>query len=235
MSQSAKERYQLIDALRGLSILLMVGYHFGMQLIQFMDAPTGLINNPLLNLLQPIFAGLFILLSGMSARFSRSNINRGIKTMVCALLVSVAMAVAGFPVWFGILHFLGTAMLIYGLLQKWLEKVPGLLQPFLYGGLFTAAWFFFPRHAEGVDWALPFGFRDFKYPQYDYFPLLPWLFLFLFGAWLGGLAMEGKLPRWFYRFHMPVLPFIGRHTLLIYMAHQPIILGALLILKQITG
>ena len=51
-----KSRYYALDALRGLSILLMVAYHFGYNLVMYRIAPAGLIYNPLLNVLQPFFA-----------------------------------------------------------------------------------------------------------------------------------------------------------------------------------
>jgi uncharacterized membrane protein len=227
------ERYQLIDALRGLAIILMVGYHFGIQLIIFGYAPGGLVYNPLLNVLQPVFGGLFILLSGMSSRFSRSNFKRGIMVFACACGVTVVMYIMNFPVWFGILHFLGAAMMLYGVAGAALDKIPRIIQPILYAVLFIAAFIFFPRPA-GLDTNLlmPLGlYRDWGN---DYFPLLPWLPLFLFGTWLGALAKEEKLPKWFYSFRMPVLPAVGRHTLVIYLAHQPVIYGTLWVWQSLA-
>lgn len=227
----AHGRYHLIDALRGLSILLMVGYHLGIQLTQFMGAPQSLVQNPILSILQPVFGGLFILLSGMSCYFSRSNVKRGLKTLACAVLVSVVMGFSGFPVWFGILHFLGCAILLYAALGKWLTKTLGKWQPLVYGVLFAGSFPFFPRYVSFTPLLMPLGlYREWGN---DYFPLVPWFFLFLLGTWLGQLTVAGKLPRWFYSFQMPILPWIGRHTLIIYLAHQPIILGALWLLQQL--
>ena len=225
----AKPRYQLIDALRGLAIILMVGYHTGFLLIDYMGASPSLIDNPLLNLLQPIFGGLFILLSGMSCAFSRSNVRRGLKTWAAAILVSVAAGLFGYPVYFGILHFLGTAMLLYGLLQKPLRAWRGWTQPLVALALFVVTAVYIPIRVDFTNWLMPFGLvQDWGE---DYWPLLPWFFLFLFGTWLGRLAVEQKFPRWFYRFKMPVLPTVGRYTLWIYLAHMPIVLGVIEVLK----
>jgi uncharacterized membrane protein len=228
------ERYQLIDAMRGLAITLMVGYHFGIQLVMFGYAPDALVKNPLLNVLQPVFGGLFILLSGMSSRFSRSNLRRGAIVFACAYAVSVVMLLMALPVWFGILHFLGVAMMFYGVAGPALDKIPRIIQPFLYSALFIVAFFFFPR-ATVIDTNLLMPLGLYREWGSDYFPLLPWLPLFLFGTWLGALAAEGKLPKWFYRFRMPVLPVIGRHTLVIYLAHQPVIFGVLWVVQSMGG
>ena len=87
---SPKRRYYAVDALRGLSILLMVAYHFGYNLVMFDIAPAGLIDNPLLNFLQPFFASVFIAISGASSTFSHSNLRRGVKILLCAVLVTLA-------------------------------------------------------------------------------------------------------------------------------------------------
>ena len=85
---SQKRRYYAVDALRGLSILLMVAYHFGYNLVMFDIAPPGLLYNPLLNFLQPFFASVFIAISGASSTFSHSNLRRGVKILLCAALVT---------------------------------------------------------------------------------------------------------------------------------------------------
>ena len=63
-----------------------------------------------------------------------------------------------------------------------------------------------------------------KFYSADYFPLIPWLFLFWCGLFLArlwrpraGLAPRGLRP----------LALVGRHTLLVYMLHQPVLYGAL--------
>ncbi len=229
----AKQRYQLIDALRGLSIVLMVGYHAGIQIIQILGAPPSLIDNALLNTLQPIFAGVFILLSGMSCYFARSNVARGLKTWACAIAVSVVMYFAGYPVWFGILHFLGTAMLLYAALQKPLQLLLNRAQPWVYGAMFIASYCWLPIERQLPKWTLPLGLGYTGIQSWDFFPLLPWFFLFLLGTWLGRQVVYNRFPRWFYTFHMPVLPWIGRHTLIIYLAHQPVVLGILELLKAL--
>ena len=70
---SQRKRIDLIDALRGLAVLLMVFHHLMFDLVEFLGAPTWFFANPVFNFLHYIFAGVFIFLSGVSSQFSRSN------------------------------------------------------------------------------------------------------------------------------------------------------------------
>ena len=56
-------------------------------------------------------------------------------------------------------------------------------------------------------------------------PLLPYLALYLAGAALGTRWSRKGYPEWAYRAHVAPLNFVGRHALLVYIAHQPVILG----------
>ena len=75
----------------------------------------------------------------------------------------------------------------------------------------------------------PFGIIKGGFMSVDYVPLLPWLFLFLGGAYIGVLIAKyrEKLPGFCYADPLPWLGFIGRHTLVVYILHQPIILAVL--------
>ena len=64
-------RIYLMDALRGLAVLLMVVHHFLYDLAAFCGAPWWIFSNPLFDVLHYVFAGVFILLSGVSSNFSR--------------------------------------------------------------------------------------------------------------------------------------------------------------------
>ena len=74
----------------------------------------------------------------------------------------------------------------------------------------------------------PFGILKGGFMSVDYVPLLPWLFLLLGGAYIGGIIVKyrDKLPSFCYANPLPWLGFIGRHTLIVYILHQPIILAA---------
>jgi uncharacterized membrane protein len=84
--------------------------------------------------------------------------------------------------------------------------------------------------AVRFDWLLPFGIHSPGFSSFDYFPLIPWLGVFLIGAGLGKsvyVSRRSLLPR-----HLPqtFVNAAGRHSLLIYIAHQPVIMGVLYVL-----
>ncbi len=210
-------RIELIDALRGLSIILVLAYHCGYDLYLFGLVPERVMYHPLLNVLQPIFAGVFILLAGVSSRFSRDNLRRGLLMLGCSAAVTGATYLMGYPVWFGILHLLAASTLVFWLLEK--LKITAIAVP----ALAFLALFFDIGHFPP-----PMG-------SADYFPLTPWIFLFFAGTYMGILIKEGKFPGWFYDTHIPALPFVGRHTLIIYMLHQPVLYGVVWVIARLAG
>ena len=112
------KRIDLIDAARGLAILLMVIHHALYDAVYFLGAPSWFFSNPVFTPLSRFFEVVFILLSGASCRFSHSNIRRGLIFLAGAAAVSVVTYFIGNPVRFGILHLLGSAAVGFGLWQK---------------------------------------------------------------------------------------------------------------------
>lgn len=226
-----KKRIQLIDGLRGLAVVLMVIHHLLYDFVYILDAPIWLFTNPVFDVLHYIFAGLFIFLSGVSSRFSRSNIRRGLIVIAVAAVISAVTYYMEMPIWFGVLHLLGFSMLFFGLTRKLWDLTPRKAAPVLFialivaGALATA--YLRPTSGyigiRGLLWVL--GWSQPGFISFDYFPLLPWLFVFLLGTWAGLYIAERKLPEWLYEAEPPVFPAIGRKALLIYILHQPVLYG----------
>ena len=221
-----KRRIELMDAARGLSLVLMVFHHFFYDLVVFAGAPRWLFNNPVFDPLHYFFAGLFIFISGISSNFSHSNAARGAKVIGVALVITLVTTVMDMAIVFGILHFLGVCMLLYGLTQGFWQRVNARL-PWLVPALSLAGIAATARLANGYPTATPhlwmFGLTTPEFSSSDYFPLLPWVFVFLLGTWAGKYVREGKLPAWFYETKVPFFPAVGRKSLLIYVLHQPLL------------
>jgi len=178
--------------------------------------------------------GLFICLSGVSSRFSKGNIERGSIVMVFAVLITYVTHNMGMPIYFGILHLLGTFMIFYGITHKLWDKIPRKAAPFIYIAMTAAGAaaikYFSPVSDLPVlrDILSVTGWRQQGFINYDYQTILPWIFVFLFGTWAGQYIREDKFPKWFYEMKCPFFPAVGRNALLIYVLHQPLLYGAVM-------
>lgn len=233
-------RIDLLDAVRGVAILAMVFYHalYDLTAIFGVHIPLFAYLEPL----EPPFAGAFILLAGLSCRFSHNNVRRALRVLALAAAVTAAtvLFLPDEAIWFGILHFMGVAILLYIPCQRLLNYTPMSISLPVLGTLFALTYTLPSSGVFGIpglfgavlptEWfSTPFlfwlGFPNPTFASADYFPLLPWLFLFLIGAVLGTPVKEHRLPNWFYTMRVPVLAAAGRNTLLIYALHQPILYG----------
>ena len=238
--ERSKTRIEAIDALRGLSVVLMVIHHLLYNIWRFLDGPAWLFTNPVFDILHYLFAGLFIFLSGVSSRLSRDNIKRGSVVIVLAVVITyVTVRVIDMPIWFGILHLLGFSMLFYGITYKLWNIIPKILAPVIYVPciVFSAVArndFHFTSDTVWMRDALwILGWRQEGYVSRDYFPVLPWIFVFLLGTWAGWYIAEKKLPAAFYRIKPPLFPAIGRKALLIYILHQPVLYTLVMWIREI--
>ena len=221
--EQASRRIELIDAIRGFDLFVMVVHHILYDLCAFCGLPWVWFSNPVWNVIHYLSAGTFILLAGVSSNFSRSNVRRGLRALAIAMVITVVTYVIDMPIRFGVLHLLGTCMVLYGLTQRFWQRLPAWVVPALsaVGTLATA------RLVDGCPSTLPhlwmFGLTTPDFFSSDYFPLLPWVFVFLFGTWAGKYIRAGRLPKWFYEARAPLLAAVGRKSLQIYVAHQPVI------------
>lgn len=233
--EQKRDRIQLIDAIRGLCVILMVIHHLLYDLVEFLGAPGWLFSNPVFDVLHYVFAGLFILLSGVSSRFSRSNIKRGLKVIAAALVITAVTYVIKMPIYFGILHFLGFSMVLYGLTEKPLNKIPKIAAPVIYVILLAASAIAVNNLNIESKYLWMFGITHPGFYSADYFPIFPWIFVFLFGTWLGEVIKNGRLPKRFYTANPPVLPAVGRKAFIIYLVHQPVMYGIVYIIAKLIN
>ena len=215
----------------------MVCHHLLFDLVEFLGAPAWFFTNPVFDILHPLFAGLFIFLSGVSSRFSRSNINRGVKVLAIAALFTIVTSqpFVDEPIKFGVLHLLGFGMVLYGLTQKFWDRLPKPAAPVIYIALLVGSAMTVATTRVDAPYFWLFGWVPPGFFSADYFPIFPWLFVFLLGNWAGFYIAERKLPAWFYEKRIAVLPAIGRKALLIYVLHQPVLYGIIMGIYYLKG
>ena len=146
-----KHRIFLLDEIRGFSILCMVVYHGVYNLLTFFPISFPFFYSPLVIFLRDLFAGMFILISGVSCRFSRNNPKRGLLCLLFGMVMAAGslLFVPELPIYFGILHFLGCAILLFALLQKALDHLPIAVCCLPYLGTFhTVPWDSFPTRSS---------------------------------------------------------------------------------------
>jgi len=240
MSQAAHARYGELDLLRSLAVVGMVGYHAAYDLATYYAK-----NIPIYSLEWRLFAqavaALFLVLVGISFAISwerhhpkheefwqayHKYLRRGVGLLLCGVLVSVVTYIIdpGTYVRFGILHLIGTSILLLPFFPPLRERT-GLIGVFLML-LSPLVGFFKPS----TSIFLPLGFTPAAFSSVDYFPLLPWFGVVLIGYTLGhALYIRGLLkkhlilPEWIAQWLM----FPGRNALWIYVMHQPVLMGIL--------
>lgn len=232
MTRNAAGRIWEVDFLRGLSILLVVLYHAAYDLVELAGVRTLFgwevpLFSPLLEALRNFFAGLFIVLCGVSGTLTRSNIRRALKLLAVALAVTAATAIfqPSLAVHFGILHCLGVSILIYGLLLERTKPPTLLAAAAAVLGVSIALHLFLRQTPIRFDWLLPLGVHSHSYASFDYFPLFPWLAVFLAGAALGKSAYAARKSLLKRPPPVSFLNIAGRHSLAIYILHQPVLMG----------
>ncbi|CCJ07580.1 DUF1624 domain-containing protein [Methylocystis sp. SC2] len=235
-------RWRALDAARGIAVLAMVVFHVIWDLAHFGYAPANLPWTAPVRIFGHSIAFAFLFIAGVALVLAnRAHIRWSAFWRRLALIGAAAALVSAgtyalFPnafVFFGILHCIAVASLI---------AVPFLLAPwpvalaagafFLVGGAFFTSSAF---NADSLQWL---GLSTSEPMTQDWRPLFPWAGALLLGVAAGKLSLpiygvrasasgEGANP-------LPTpakrewLPFLGRHSLLIYLAHQPALFAFLM-------
>lgn len=248
-----RPRYGLLDALRGLCVLSMVCYHAMYDLVNIFGVPVPWLNGLPGYLWQQSICWTFILLSGLCWSLSRRHIQRGLLLTACGAAVTLVtwLAMPTELILYGILTLLGLSALFLNLLHVLFQKLHWGISPRA-GLVLSLALFFLLREVpqgylgfEGLRlWELPAGLYQFQFlaplgfpaPGFsssDYFPLIPWFFLYLAGYFLWQLLSgQEKALAVLRRSGLRPLSFAGRHSLLIYLLHQPVLMGFFLLLDK---
>jgi uncharacterized membrane protein len=227
-----RERFDRLDALRGLAIVWMAVFHFCFDLNHFGLTKQNFHVDPFWTGQRTAIVSLFLFCAGVGqaiamqqrqpwSRFWR----RWAQVAGCALLVTLA-SMWMFPrsfISFGVLHCIAVALIVMRFSAGagrwlWLLGLVAMLLPHeIRNAFFDSRW---------TNWV---GLVTRKPVTEDYVPLLPWLGVMWWGLAAGQWVLRwrrdwltGALPR-----SLAPLAALGRWSLSFYMLHQPLLLGLL--------
>lgn len=228
------DRYDRLDALRGLAMVWMTAFHFSFDLNQFhLIARQNFYGDPFWTLQRVAIVTLFLTCVGLSQAVAQSQgvedgrfWRRWARVAGCALLVSAGSAVMFPRSWisFGVLHAVAAMLLLVRALRGvrlptwgWLLLSAGAIGL----GLLVAHPVFDTRWTNWV------GLVTHKPITEDYVPLLPWFGVVALGMGVGQWllthrpgVLQGGLPS-----TLQPLARLGRWSLSYYMVHQPVLIG----------
>lgn len=233
------QRYDSIDTLRGLAMVWMTVFHFSFDLANAGYTQQNFYADPVWTWQRTCILSLFLLCAGAGqaiavaqgqswGRFWR----RWGQIAGCALLVSLGSWLM-FPhsyIYFGVLHGMAVMLIVARLTAhwgRWLWLAGGLavaskfIATYVLNTL-TGADFFNERSLNWLGWVSRLPITE------DYVPVFPWLGVMWWGMaatqwWLA----RGAVPELCGLNRVRSLGWLGRHSLMYYMLHQPVLLGVL--------
>ena len=237
------KRNHFLDLLRGLSLISMLVYHFFYDLVHIFNFSFPWYAQWPGFVWQQSILMSFVLISGYSSNLAQRPVKNGITLLLWGFVIFLVtyFFLPEELILFGVLSFLGVASILAYYLKPFLDKVPcslGTIVSFLLFlltrnvfsgtfGAYTSVLGKVPQSWYNIDFLFPLGFPHETLWSADYVPVIPWIFLFLCGRFLGKKIIlpdginEGN-----------VLVKLGRHSLGIYLLHQPVIYIFLLILSS---
>ncbi len=241
MSKPDQQRLILIDLLRGLAIAMMFSYHFSFDLDYFGYIHVDFSTEPFWLNYRALIVSLFLCTMGYSlylAHHTRWRRQAWLKRFGWLVLASVGVSLSSYLmypksfIFFGILHFIALASLLGLLFTRlgYLNLLLGVIV-LLIGNYYSNRFF----NQPAWQW---FGLMTHRPVAEDYVPLFPWFGMVLIGLglahWTQNTPALTRLLHWQSRHPLvTTLTFGGRHSLLIYLLHQPIFLGLLYVVTKL--
>lgn len=244
-------RLNTLDSLRGICVLGMIAYHTLFDVVYAFSLYVPPAAVFAVNLIRDLGAALFIFMSGFCFSLGHHHKRNIIVLNAAGLVITLATYIFArdMAVIFGILSFMGIACLLMCALKKPFEKLPAapfavvsamlflLFVSVNYGyigyGSFIAARF--PAFLYKNIVTAFFGFPYTGFSSGDYFSLLPWIFAYFCGFFTYRAIKDGKSFGRIMKIRIPFVAKVGRLSLIIYIVHQPVVYGVVMLAKMIAG
>ena len=241
-----KERYNYIDFIRGFAIINMILFHLFYDLVYIFGENLPFFESRGASIWQNMIAMTFIITSGISYNFGKKNSRKIILLFICAAILS-ATTIIIIPeefIAFGIIHFFAFATLFLSIFDGLFKKINPFVGIIIFTLLFISTRFitngyiyllnskyYLPENFYGLGFLFWLGFPNNNFISSDYFPVIPWLFLFIVGYYIGRIIITKK-PVMKKKSFNPI-NIIGRHSLFLYIIHQPVIYIVLSLIYKI--
>jgi uncharacterized membrane protein len=217
----------------------MVGFHLCYDLTSLKGMGLGFFVPPFEDVWRASISWTFLLVAGCMCSLSRNNLRRAAVYLAVAALITLATTVAGVdvPITFGIIFCMGASTLVSWALERLGASPQGpvaasalaILFMLCLGvpsghvglGVLSVA---LPHALYGTDWLSWLGLPGPTFSSGDYYPLLPYCLLYLCGSALGTWWSATRWPRFCSCLHARPIEFVGRHSLVVYILHQPLLL-----------
>lgn len=238
-----------LDTIRGITLLSMMLYHTCWDLVFLFGKKIPGYSGLGGYVWQQSICWTFILLAGFCWSLGSHHLKRGLIVFGSGILITFVtlLVMPESRVIFGVLTLIGSCMLLLIPMEKLLLKLRteiGLVGSFLLFLLFRNVNTGYLGFENWNILKLPDGFYENLFTTYlgfpqkgffsaDYFSLLPWFFLFLTGFYLYQLVQKNHMMEKLFSWRVPGFDVIGRHSLLIYLLHQPAVFGISWMLFQI--
>jgi uncharacterized membrane protein len=221
------KRAGFLDSLRGMAVIWMIIFHvsYDMKMLGMLDW----------NFSQGFWYGFprfiaftFLFCVGCSLNFVHVPAikwkilqQRSLKLGLAAAAVSIGSYIA-FPgqwIFFGTLHCILVGSLLGALIVNHRRMALALMLSILF-------------LQYGMNFDIKWVFSFFQRPSLDFIPIYPWFWAILLGILVGPYLSKNK---YIGSLQAPnFLKFLGSHSLMIYLLHQPLIYGMLWVIKSLV-
>lgn len=226
-----QNRITVFDTIRGFTMLSMAGFHacYDLAYLYGWDMPW-FTQTIFQDIWRASISWVFLFIAGWMCTLSRNNIKRAVKYAAAAFVVWVATTLVSVDdsVNFGIMFCMAACTATFALARPVIAKVPSVWGIAICLALFALTWSI-PKTVYPIPYLAWLGFPGPDFVSGDYYPVIPFLFMYLAGFFAAHTTQEAnyEAPGWAYANPIPALASLGRHALPFYLLHQPVILGVL--------
>lgn len=230
--QPEQHRIQAIDIIKGIDIVFMVLFNYSITLNYFnlIRIPS----NYLYHYILPVsIASILIFMSGVTAYISYEKHKaklasryfvRGMKLLFFAILITIFtyFFVPRYTIFFGILHFFAVTSFLIPIFIKYNKM------NLIAGSSIILSGVYFQQQTFKFSYLSWLGFVPENLSTFDYFPLIPYMGVILLGIYYGRHIVEKTSNINFKGRLSSIFKFLGKHSLTVYLIHQPLLILLLL-------